>query len=99
MAASTAQVASNNPMIASSSMYFLYGLTLNDEPKLVATFDSEMQLRAYVAWATLKSNADGTFKSEQGSSLANFKRYAFAGSPLTEDDPGAVFHNPSPSML
>ncbi len=35
--------------------------------KLVATFDSEEQLLAYVGWATLKKNADGTSKFEQGS--------------------------------
>jgi hypothetical protein len=77
-------------------MHYLYGLTPKDEPKLVATFDSEMQLRAYVAWATLKSNADGTFKFEQGSSLANFKKYTFADSPLTEDDPGRSSTAPRP---
>jgi hypothetical protein len=80
-------------------MHFLYGLTPQDEPRLVATFDSEMQLRAYVVWATLKSNPDGTYKFEQGSSLANFKKYTYASAPLTEDDAQAVFHNPSPSML
>jgi hypothetical protein len=80
-------------------MNYLYGLTPKGEPKLVATFDSDVQLRVYVTWATLKTFEDDTRKFEQGSALANFKRYTSSTTPLTSDDPETVFHNPSPAML
>jgi hypothetical protein len=80
-------------------MNYLYGLTPKDEMKLVATFDSDAQLRTYVTWATLKSHEDGTRKFEQGSALATFKRFAASKTPLTGEDAESVFHNPSPAML
>jgi hypothetical protein len=80
-------------------MHYLYGLKPRTERKLVATFDSEQQLLAYVGWATLKKNADGTSKFEQGSALAAFQRWEASAAPLTNDDAGDVVHNPSPSML
>ena len=49
------------------SMYFLYASKAGKTRKLAATFDSEQQLRAYVGWATLQQNPDGTSKFEQGS--------------------------------
>jgi hypothetical protein len=67
--------------------------------KLVATFDSEPQLLAYVGWATLKTNPDGTGKFEQGSPLASYQRWEKSAEPLTDEDATEVFHNPSPSML
>lgn len=40
-------------------MYYLYGSKPGMDRALVATFDSEQQLPAYAAWATLGKNADG----------------------------------------
>jgi hypothetical protein len=79
-------------------MYYLYGSRPGVPGRLVATFDSEAQLRAYVLWATL-SEHDGIRKFEQGSSLAGYHEYSFSSKLLTNDDPAAVDHNPSPSML
>lgn len=80
-------------------MHYLYASKPGIARKLVATFDSEPQLRAYVAWATLKTNPDGTGKFEQGSALASYQRWEKSATPLTADDPAQVVHNPSPSML
>ena len=79
--------------------HFLYGSKSGAARRLKATFDTEPQLRAYVGWATLKSNPDGTAKFEQGSVLAGDSRWEQSNQPLTNDDPTAVVHNPSPSML
>ncbi len=79
-------------------MRYLYGHKPDKPPKLVATFDSESQLLAYVRWATL-SEHDGVFKFEQGSPLVGYQGWSHAPQPLNEDDPAAVVHNPSPSML
>jgi len=80
-------------------MYYLYGSKPGVPRKLVATFDSEAQLLAYVGWATLAKNPDGTSKFEQGSPLASYRDSEKSASPLTQDDPTQVVHNPSPSML
>ena len=80
-------------------MCYLYGSKRNQPWRLVATFDFEEQLRAYVRWATLVDLGQGQGKFEQGSSLAGFDRWQAAADPLNDDDPKAVFHNPSPSML
>jgi hypothetical protein len=79
-------------------MQYLYGYK-NETPKLVATFDGEPQLRAYVRWATLSSQPDGTAKFEQGSVLVGARRSRASDTPLTDDDAESVPHNPSPSML
>jgi hypothetical protein len=79
-------------------MNYLYGSKTGAPPKLVATFDSEEQLRAYVRWATL-SERDGLFQFEKGSSLASCHQYQYSSEPLTDEDPSAVDHNPTPSML
>ncbi len=79
-------------------MHYLYGSKPNMPPKLVATFDSEAQLRAYVRWATL-AEKEGVCKFEQGSSLAGYQGWSQGDEPLTEDDPELADHNPSPSML
>jgi hypothetical protein len=79
-------------------MYYLYGSKPKVPRKLVATFDSEQQLLAYVRWATL-SEHEGVYKFEQGSSLASYQGYEHSSEPLTADDPAVVDHNPSPSML
>jgi hypothetical protein len=80
-------------------MYYLYASKPGVPRTLVATFDSEQQLLAYVNWATLRSNPDGTSKFEQGSALASYQRWEKSTEPLTEEDPAEVTHNPSPSML
>ena len=79
-------------------MHFLYGSKRDAPQKLVATFDSEQQLLAYVNWATL-SQRDGLHKFEQGSPLTGYQGWSHSPQPLTDDDPAAVDHNPSPSML
>lgn len=80
-------------------MHYLYGSKPGVPRKLVATFDSEAQLRAYVGWATLQQNDDGTHKFEQGSALVGYRDYESSPTPLTDEDETAVDHNPSPSML
>jgi hypothetical protein len=80
-------------------MHFLYASKSGTPRKLVATFDSEQQLLAYVGWATLKTNSDGTSKFEQGSALVGYHRWEESTTSLTTDDPTDVLHNPSPSML
>ncbi|HUE12878.1 MAG TPA: hypothetical protein VMR25_01830 [Planctomycetaceae bacterium] len=80
-------------------MHFLYASKPGTPRKLVATFDSEQQLLAYVGWATLKTNSDGTSKFEQGSALAGYQRWERSSTPLTDEDAAQVLHNPSPSML
>lgn len=80
-------------------MYFLYGAKTPGKIKLVATFDSEEQLLAYVGWATLSKNADGSSKFEQGSMLAGYRWWERSNKPLTDDEAEAVTHNPSSTML
>lgn len=80
-------------------MHYLYGSKRGAPPKLVATFDTEPQLLAYAGWATLQSNPDGTGKFEQGSALAGCQSWTQSNRLLTGDNPLAVTHNPSPSML
>ncbi len=80
-------------------MHYLYGTKRGKPPKLVATFDSEQQLLSYVRWATLKKDADGAYKFEQGSPLVGCEQYEHSSAPKTDDDPAVVEHNPTPSML
>lgn len=79
-------------------MHYLYGSKPGVVRKLVATFDSEQQLLAYVRWATL-SEKEGHLKFEQGSPLVGYHAWSSAAEPQTADDAGQVVHNPSPSML
>jgi len=79
-------------------MYYLYGSRPGTLKRLVATFDSEAQLLAYVRWATL-SEHDGVRQFEKGSPLAGYHGYSYSSEPLTNDDAVTVDHNPSPSML
>jgi len=79
-------------------VHYLYGSKRDVPRKLVATFDGEQQLLAYVRWATLSQQND-VYKFEQGSSLAGYQGWSHSAAPLTDDDPEAVEHNPSPSML
>lgn len=80
-------------------MHYLYGSKRGGDNKLVATFDSEQQLLAYVRWATLQENADGTFKFEQGSPLAGYDRWEHSQTPPAAANSAEVPHNPTPSML
>jgi hypothetical protein len=80
-------------------MHYLYGIARDGARKLVATFDSQQQALAYVRWATLHKPADGPVKFEQGSPLVGFVDAQVESAPLTSEDPDAVVHNPSPSML
>jgi hypothetical protein len=79
-------------------VHYLYGSKRGVERRLVATFDSEQQLRSYVRWATL-SEENGIARFEQQSALAGYERWSESQAPLTEDDAEAVAHNPSPTML
>jgi hypothetical protein len=67
--------------------------------RLVATFDSEPQLLAYVRWATLEETGERSGKFEQGSVLAGYNRWEPSRDALTDEDYTAVEHNPTPSML
>jgi redox-regulated HSP33 family molecular chaperone len=80
-------------------MHYLYGSKSSGSLRLVATFDSDQQLRAYVRWATLKSDGERHGKFEQGSVLATSDAWESADHPLSDEEADAVDHNPTPSML
>jgi hypothetical protein len=80
-------------------MRFLYASKKSGPLRLVATFDSEQQLRAYVNWATLEGHPERPKKFEQGSALASYDAWEESALPLNENVAGEVPHNPSPSML
>ena len=80
-------------------MYYRYGSKKGVERRLVGTFDSEQQLLAYVRWATLKDLGERRGKFEQGGALASYEAWEHSTEPLTDEDPEAVEHNPTPSML
>jgi hypothetical protein len=79
-------------------MRYLYG-NKQGSRRLVATFDSQQQLRAYVRWATLEETGPQAGKFEQGSALASYQSWEESLTPLSDEDAAAVVHNPSPSML
>jgi hypothetical protein len=80
-------------------VHYLYGSKADSARRLVATFDSEQQLLAYVRWATLQDFGGHRGKFEQGSTLAGYGSWESSSEPLTDDDATDVVHNPSPSML
>lgn len=80
-------------------MIYLYGLKPSGDQTLVASFDTEEQLLAYVRWATLKRNDDGSYKFEQGSPLVGFSYYQIGEAPDGIERPAELPHNPTPSML
>ena len=82
-----------------ATMHFLYGSKKNVPRRLVGTFSSEAQLFAYVRWATLEATGERSGKFEQGSVLVGYNSWEASDKPLTDDDPSAVEHNPTPSML
>jgi hypothetical protein len=81
------------------TVHYLYASKKTAPLRLVATFDSEQQLLAYVRWATLEETGERTGKFEQGSVLAGYNRWQSSREPLTEDDDSLVEHNPSPAMV
>jgi hypothetical protein len=81
------------------NVHYLYASKKALPLRLVATFDSEQQLLAYVRWATLEETGERSGKFEQGSALAGFSRWDSSREPLTDDDQSLVEHNPTPSML
>jgi len=82
-------------------MHYLYGQKKDVPRRLVATFTSQQQLRAYVRWATLAETGPRSGKFEQGSALAGYQSWEESPVPLTDEDADSdrVLHNPSPSML
>lgn len=80
-------------------VHYLYARKRDAPYRLVATFDSEQQLKAYVGWATLESHGPNAGKYEQGSVLAGFNEWTLSQEPLTEEDPTEVVHSPTPTML
>lgn len=65
-------------------MFLLYASKEKCDPvsqDLVATFDSEEQLRAYVQWATLRKRSEGMHDFEQGSILAGYQRWGLEERP------------------
>jgi hypothetical protein len=81
------------------AMHYLYASKANVPRRLVATFSSEQQLRAYVRWATLQETGPRSGKFEQGSALAGYSAWEESTEPLTDEDATFVVHNPTPSML
>jgi hypothetical protein len=79
-------------------MHYLSGSRSEMPRRLVAAFDSERQLTAYVRWAT-SSEHDGVREFEKGSSLAGYRGYSNTDEPLTDEDAATVDHNPTPCML
>jgi hypothetical protein len=67
-------------------MHDLYGSRPGTPRRLVATFDSEAQLSAYVRWATLAEHG-GIRQFEKGSSLAGFHEFSYSGEPVTTKIP------------
>src|SRR5687767_8607417 len=82
-----------------ADMHYLYGSKRDVPRRLVATFDSQPQLRSYVRWATLQETGPRAGKFEQGSALASYQSWEESSKPLTDEDEMAVVHNPTPSML
>ena len=80
-------------------MHYLYGLKRRVPRRLVGTFSSQPQLRAYVRWATLQETGPQAGKFEQGSALAGYNSWDESAEPLTDEDATSVVHNPTPSML
>ena len=79
-------------------MHYLYGSKQGGPLQLVATFDSDQQLRAYVRWATVEMKNNRT-KFEQGSALAGFDAWEQATESFPNDDVAAVLHSPTPNMM
>jgi hypothetical protein len=58
------------------------------------------QLLLFIIFSINDSRHDCIFiRWRQGSSLPGYHEFSFSSSPVTNDDPATVDHNPSPSML
>jgi hypothetical protein len=79
-------------------VHYICGSKQDVARRLVATFDAEPQLLAYVRWATI-GQTGGTPKFEQGSALAGYTGWEYSDDPLTEEDKERVTHNSTLSML
>jgi hypothetical protein len=86
-------------LMESKPMWCLYGIKPGQAETMVATFDSEAQLRAYVQWATLSVQQDGTRAFEQKTPLTGYKSFTYHEHPDLSSDESDLPHNPSPSML
>jgi len=80
-------------------MWNLYGIKGDGPRKLVAMFDSEQQLQAYVNYATLKTEPDGSHKFEQKTPLASYSNYEYERAAAGQEVPEDLPVNPSPTML
>jgi hypothetical protein len=80
-------------------MHYLYASKKDGPRRLVATFDSQQQLLAYVRWSVLKDLGGQTAKFEQGSVLAGYHAWEQSPDPLSDEDAAEVAHNPTPTML
>lgn len=81
-------------------MHYLYGKRRDGSEELVAKFGSEAQLRAYVNYATLRTNEDGTQVFEQQTPLTGCVGFRYATELSDEGDAEKdVPLNPSPTML
>ncbi len=80
-------------------MWCLFGRKADASRRLVATFDSEQQLLAYLSWATLRKEPDGTRKFEQNTPLTGCTGYDYAEAAAHPGEGAPVPHNPSPGML
>lgn len=79
-------------------MHALYGLKKGTR-NVAATFDSEQQLLAYVRWATLSKQPDGTCKFEQKTPLVGCSGCEHETIDPAEAAQLDVPHNPTPGML
>lgn len=80
-------------------MHYLFGKRRNGNTDLVAKFWSEPQLRAYVRYATLRANEDGTMSFEQKTPLSGCIGYRYSNDVSAEDRDKDVPLNPTPTML
>ncbi len=79
-------------------MWNLYGTKSDGDRHVVATFGSEQQLLAYVHWATLAANEDGTYKFEQKTALTGCTSYEYSQNEYPQEGLD-VPYNPTPTML
>jgi len=80
-------------------MHYLYGIRRNGKSELVAKFGSEQQLKAYVHYATLRTEEDGTHVFEQKTPLTGCVGYSTATDVSEEDATKDIPLNPTPTML
>ena len=82
-------------------MYYLYGKRRNGAVELVAKFGSEQQMRAYLHYAKLRTNDDGTTVFKQKTPLTGCVGYTTATEDKVTDAERQkdVPFNPTPTML